>query len=174
MDDIGFKADPKNNDMKELFVGLDIAQGGESAAESCSAAGGEAAGSRASAPSAAQTLLDYRRQKKEAEEAAAETAKKMLKEGKGPASNGSAAAVVGLGLARAAGMAAMDAKEAAEDERYLRKANLSKTAARMSSKQKRRRKQGKEHGTNYEDRYAGKVINRSKRKGRMLAMKQMY
>lgn len=53
-------------------------------------------------------------------------------------------------------------------------ANLSKTAAKMSSKQKRRRKQGKEHGTSYEDRYAGKVVNRSKRKGRMLAMKQMY
>lgn len=55
-----------------------------------------------------------------------------------------------------------------------RQANLSKTAARMSSKQKRRRKQGKEHGASYEDRYAGKVVNRSKRKGRMLAMKQMY
>lgn len=69
MDDIGFKADPKNNDMKELFVGLDIAQSGESAAPagSCSAAsGGGAAGAGASGPSAAQTLLDYRRQKKEA------------------------------------------------------------------------------------------------------------
>lgn len=55
-----------------------------------------------------------------------------------------------------------------------RQANLSKTAAKMSSKQKRRRKQGKEQGTSYEDRYAGKVVNRSKRKGRMLAMKQMY
>lgn len=76
MDDIGFNADPRNNDMKELFVGLDIAQGGESAAgaaagagaeTSCSAAvGGGAAGAGASGPSAAQTLLDYRRQKKEA------------------------------------------------------------------------------------------------------------
>lgn len=61
------------------------------------------------------------------EEAAAETAKKMLKEGKGPASasasasNGGAAAIGGVGLARAAGMADVEAKEAAEDERYLRK-----------------------------------------------------
>lgn len=52
--------------------------------------------------------------------------------------------------------------------------NLSKTAARMSSKQKRRRKNGKELGTAYEDKHAGKVVNKSKRKGRMLAMKQMY
>lgn len=71
MDDIGFKADPKNNDMKELFVGLDIAQGGESAGQTSAAvggagAGGVAAGAGASGPSAAQTLLDYRRQKKEA------------------------------------------------------------------------------------------------------------
>lgn len=44
----------------------------------------------------------------------------------------------------------------------------------MSSKQKRRRKNGKEHGTTYEDKHAGKVVNKSKRKGRMLAMKQMY
>lgn len=68
MDDIGFKADPKNNDMKELFVGLDLAKGGESAAEhSVGGAGGSfGAGGGASGPSAAQTLLDYRRQKKEA------------------------------------------------------------------------------------------------------------
>lgn len=74
MDDIGFKADPKNNDMKELFVGLDIAEGGESAAvetPSFAAAGGAgrgggAAGAGASGASAAQTLLAYRRQKKEA------------------------------------------------------------------------------------------------------------
>lgn len=52
--------------------------------------------------------------------------------------------------------------------------NLSKTAARMSSKQKRRRKNGKELGTAYEEKHAGKVVNKSKRKGRMLAMKQMY
>lgn len=64
MDDIGFNADPKNNDMKELFVGLDIAPGGESAADTSSAVGG--AGVGGSCPSAAQSLLDYRRQKKEA------------------------------------------------------------------------------------------------------------
>lgn len=55
----------------------------------------------------------------------AETAKKMLKEGKGPASNGGAAAIGGVGLARAAGMADVEAKEAAEDERYLRKVRSS-------------------------------------------------
>lgn len=65
MDDIGFKADPKNNDMKELFVGLDIAQGKESVAGASPAVGG-GAGAGAAGPSAAQTLLDYRRQKKEA------------------------------------------------------------------------------------------------------------
>lgn len=47
----------------------------------------------------------------------------MLKEGKGPASiiAGGADAIGGVGLARAAGAAGLDAKEAAEDERYLRK-----------------------------------------------------
>lgn len=44
----------------------------------------------------------------------------------------------------------------------------------MSSKQKRRRKQGKVHGSDYEDKYTGKVLHKTKRKGRMLAMKQMY
>lgn len=58
VNDIGFKADPKNNDMKELFVGLDIAPAGESADTSSSASG--------AGPSAAQALLDYRRQNKEA------------------------------------------------------------------------------------------------------------
>lgn len=55
------------------------------------------------------------------EEAAAETAKKMVKEGKVPAPTAGAAAIAGVGLARAAGMADAEAKEAAEDERYLRK-----------------------------------------------------
>lgn len=57
MDDIGFKSDPKNNDMRELFVGLDVA-GGES---SKGASVEEAA---VGGPSAAQVLLDYRREKK--------------------------------------------------------------------------------------------------------------
>lgn len=62
MDDIGFKADPKNNDMKELFVGLDIEP---DAADTGSAAGGGAAAATAG-PSAAQVLLDYRREQKAA------------------------------------------------------------------------------------------------------------
>lgn len=70
MDDIGFKADPKNNDMKELFVGLDIAQqeGGGGGASAGGARGSkQGAGAAAAAgPSAAQVLLDYRREKKEA------------------------------------------------------------------------------------------------------------
>lgn len=61
------------------------------------------------------------------EEEAAEAARQMLKEGKGPASKnagGAAAAIAGVGLARAAGVADLEAKEAKEDERYLRKVRL--------------------------------------------------
>lgn len=74
MDDIGFKADPKNNDMKELFVGLDLATSsvGEKASPAA-AASGEQEGAAAPAEmragggaSAAQALLDYRREKKAA------------------------------------------------------------------------------------------------------------
>lgn len=68
MDDIGFKADPKNNDMKELFVGLDIAQqeGGEASAGGGGRSQQAKAAAAAAGPSAAQVLLDYRREKKEA------------------------------------------------------------------------------------------------------------
>lgn len=75
MDDVGFKADPKNNDMKELFVGLDLATGGNSAGNEASpaaaASGEEGAAAPAEmraggGPSAAQALLDYRREKKAA------------------------------------------------------------------------------------------------------------
>lgn len=55
-----------------------------------------------------------------------------------------------------------------------RQAHQSKTAGKMSSKQKRRRKLEKSHGTEYEERYEGKVMNKNKRKARMLAMKQMW
>lgn len=64
MHDIGSKADPKNNDMKELFVGLDIAPAAAASATAVGGAGGEAAAAAAAGPSAAQVLLDYRREKK--------------------------------------------------------------------------------------------------------------
>lgn len=51
----------------------------------------------------------------------------MLKEGKGPASKtagAAAAAIGGVGLARAAGVAGLEVEEAAEDERYLRKVHI--------------------------------------------------
>lgn len=65
MDDIGFKADPKNNDMKELFVGLDIARE-EGGGASVGGGGRSQQAAAAAGPSAAQVLLDYRREKKEA------------------------------------------------------------------------------------------------------------
>lgn len=74
MDDIGFKADPKNNDMKELFVGLDLATSSAGKEAPAAAASGEEGGAAAAptemraagGPSAAQALLDYRREKKAA------------------------------------------------------------------------------------------------------------
>lgn len=84
MDDIGYKADPKNSDMKELFVGLDLTASGSSGKEAPARAPatgeeGSAAPSAPAAPaalatemrpaggpSAAQALLDYRREKKAA------------------------------------------------------------------------------------------------------------
>lgn len=67
MDDVGFKSDPKNNDMKKLFVGLDVAEGGGASSKGASGEGGAAskgAGAAVGGPSAAQVLLDYRREKK--------------------------------------------------------------------------------------------------------------
>lgn len=49
----------------------------------------------------------------------------MLAAGKGPAGkNAGAAAIGGVGLARAAGLAGLEVEEAAEDERYLRQVNI--------------------------------------------------
>lgn len=72
MDDVGFKSDPKNNDMKQLFVCLDLAStsganpGGEGTALGDDGLLTMGAGSGIAAPSASQTLLDYRREKKAA------------------------------------------------------------------------------------------------------------
>lgn len=85
MHDVGFKADPKNNDMKELFVGLDLTTGGvgsgvaavagddvaavgssSSGLSSVSSESNGLAGEAAGGPSAAQVLLDYRREQKAA------------------------------------------------------------------------------------------------------------
>lgn len=54
----GFKADPKNNDMKELFDGLGVAATG---GEERLVLGGAGAGA---APSASQVLLNYRKERK--------------------------------------------------------------------------------------------------------------
>lgn len=72
MDDVGFKADPKNNDMKELFSGLGFATSGDTAGTDIRTTG--QTGTAGSGPgsfstgrtSAAQVLLDYRREKKAA------------------------------------------------------------------------------------------------------------
>lgn len=77
MDDTGYKADPKNNDMKELFVALNIAAGNKAlssdkSGKAASGDGDKAGGSpnenegRAQGPSASQLLLEYRREKKAA------------------------------------------------------------------------------------------------------------
>lgn len=84
MDDIGFKSDPKNNDMKELFVGLDLSgatttttaakSGSPSTAGAVGGgerggtdeAGAGTGGALVAGPSAAQVLLDYRREQKAA------------------------------------------------------------------------------------------------------------
>lgn len=66
MDDVGFKSDPKNNDMKELFVGLDLTKEkkDDDLAETHHRLGG--GGVSNDGPSAAQALLNYRREKKAA------------------------------------------------------------------------------------------------------------
>lgn len=94
MHDSGYKADPKNSDMKELFVGLNLTGGGSppvvAADAGASATSGDGAGAASwgrgmagvalskeggidvehqmgtTGPSAAQALLDYRREKKAA------------------------------------------------------------------------------------------------------------
>lgn len=94
MHDSGYNADPKNNDMKELFVGLNIDDGGSSSVGAADSGASATIGDGADAaswgrglagvalskegavgaehqmgttgPSAAQALLDYRREKKAA------------------------------------------------------------------------------------------------------------
>lgn len=76
MDDTGYKADPKNNDMKELFVSLNLG-GSDTGVSSVPEEGKGAAGggdvscgtpgvdaNAARGPSASQLLLEYRRERK--------------------------------------------------------------------------------------------------------------
>lgn len=60
LEDSGFKADPKNNDMKELFDGLGV---GATGGQERMGLGGAGAGAGAG-PSASQVLLDYRKERK--------------------------------------------------------------------------------------------------------------
>lgn len=71
MNNSGYKADPKNNDMKELFVGLDLAAEAEEGGDGIEAKGhgsssGSGTGGGSGGTSAAQALLDYRREQKAA------------------------------------------------------------------------------------------------------------